>query len=101
LYQPIKQKDMELILTDIELAENKSNDNTFDVWYNDTTGGIVALENGTGGRRFRYKLSKEVEDLTSEEQREILEYRLGRVTADDEVTVADVFMHGKFIEIIL
>ncbi len=92
---------MELILTDIELAENKSNDNTFDVWYNNTTGGIVALENGTGGRRFHYKLSKEVEDLTSEEQREILEYRLGRVTADDEVTVADMFMHGKFIEILL
>ena len=92
---------MELILTDIELAENTKDDNTFDVWYNNTTGSFVALENGTGGRRFRYKLSKEVEDLTIEEQQEILEYRLGRVTADDEVTLGDVFMHGKFIEIIL
>jgi len=91
---------MELILTDIELVENKSNDNTFDVWYNNETGTFVAYENG-GNRKFRYKLSKEVEDLTSEEQREILEYRLGRVTADDEVTVADVFMHEKFIEILL
>ncbi len=92
---------MELILTDIELAENKRNDNTFDVWYNNTTGTFVAIENCSGGRSFTYKQSKEVEDLTQEEQQEILEYRLGRATPEDEVTIGDVFMHGKFIEIIL
>jgi hypothetical protein len=91
---------MELILTDIELAENKSNDNTFDVWYNDLTGTFVAYEKN-GNRKFRYKLDGEFEDIAKNYRQEILEYRLGRVTADDEVTVGDVFMHGKFIEIIL
>ena len=91
---------MELILTDIELAENKRNDNTFDVWYNDQIGSFVAIENG-GDRKFRYKLDGDFEEIAREHRQEILEYRLGRVTADDEVTIGDVFMHGKFIEIIL
>jgi hypothetical protein len=91
---------MELILQDIELAENTKNANVFDVWYNDTTGTFIAQE-VDGVRTFRYKLSKEVEELTEEEKYEILKYRLGRVTPEDEVTIGDVFMHGKFIEIIL
>lgn len=91
---------MELILQDIELAENTKNGNVFDVWYNDTTGTFIAQE-VDGVRTFRYKIDGDFEKIAKEHRQEILEYRLCVVTADDEVTVGDVFMHGKFIEIIL
>lgn len=91
---------MELILQDIELAENTTNGNVFDVWYNDTTGTFIAQE-VDGVRTFKYKIDGDFEEIAKEHRQEILEYRLCTVTADDEVTVGDVFMHGKFIEIIL
>jgi hypothetical protein len=91
---------MELILQDIELVENTTNGNVFDVWYNDTTGTFIAQE-VDGVRTFRYKLDGDFEEIVKEHGQEILEYRLGTVTADDVVTVGDVFMHGKFIEILL
>ena len=90
---------MELILRDIELAENTTNDNTFDVWYNDETGTFIA-EEVNGDRRFKYNITGDFEVIAKEHRQEILEYRLGRITADDEVTLEDVFIHGKFIEII-
>jgi hypothetical protein len=91
---------MELILQDIELAENTKNANVFDVWYNDTTGTFIAQE-VDGVRTFRYKVDGDFETIAKEHRQEILAYRLGRVTPEDEVTIGDVFMHGKFIEIIL
>ena len=77
---------MELILTDIELHENKTNDKTFDVWYSDLTGTFVAYENN-GNRKFRYKLDMDFDIIAKQYRQEILEYRLGNVTADDEVTI--------------
>ena len=91
---------MELIEQDIELVENTTNDNTFDVWYNNQTGTFIAKENN-GNRVFKYKLDGEFETIAKEHRQEILEYRLGRVTPEDVVTVGDIFMHAKYIEIIL
>lgn len=90
---------MELILQDIELAEITTN-NSFDIWYNDETGTFTAIENN-GNRKLRYKLDGDFETIAKEHRQEILEYRLGRVSADDVVGIGDVFMHGKFLEIIL
>ena len=87
---------MELILTDIELADNTTNDNTFDVWYNDKT--FIAIENVKGGRTFKYKFKLPLFFIAKNHSKEILEYRLGRVTPQDEVTIGDIFMHAKFIE---
>ena len=91
---------LELILTDIELKENVTNDNTFDIWHNDQTGTFIAKENN-GNRTFKYKLDGDFEKIAEDHRQEILEYRLGKVTPEDVVTIGDVFMHGKFIEIIL
>lgn len=91
---------LELILTDIELHENLSNGNTFDVWYNNETGTFIAKEN-KGNRTFKYKLDGDFETIAEKYREEILAYRLGRVTAEDVVTIGDIFMIGIFIEIIL
>ena len=87
---------MELILTDIELADNTTNDNTFDVWYSDKT--FIAIENVKGGRTFKYKLKLPLLFIAKNHAKEILEYRLGKVTPQDELSIGDIFMHGKFVE---
>lgn len=89
---------LELILQDIELAENTINDNTFDIWVNENTGTFIAKENVTNGRTLKYSLKCKLEDITFEDKKEILEYRLGKVTPEDELFLEDVFMHGKLIE---
>ena len=43
-----------------------------------------------------WELTENVETIESEHREEILEYRLGKFTDKDEVTVADIFMYGKF-----
>lgn len=91
---------MELIEQDIELAENTTNDNTFDIWYSNQTGTFIAKENN-GNRVFKYKLDGDFEEIVRKHRQEILVYRLGRVTPEDVVTVGDIFMHAKYIEIIL
>jgi len=89
---------MELILEEIELFDNKIDDNLFNV-FADTNGLIVAKEIG-GNRTFNYKLKKEQNDIAREHREEILEYRLVRVTEEDEVSLGDIFMHGEHVELI-
>jgi hypothetical protein len=91
---------MELILQDIELAENTTNGNVFDVWYNFETGTFIAQE-VDGVRTFRYKLDGDFETIAREHREEILEYCLAVVLPTEEVSIGDIFVHGKFIEIIL
>lgn len=91
---------LELILQDIELAENTINDNTFDIWVNENTGTFIAKENTPSGRTFKYALKGNFEDIAKENRYDILKYRLGKVTPEDEVFLEDVFMQGQFIELI-
>ena len=88
----------ELILTDIELADNTTNDNTFDVWFDYQAQVFLAKELCTNGRTFKYKTKFDIEEIATKHRQEILKYRLGRVTPDDVVTVGDIFMHAKFVE---
>jgi hypothetical protein len=88
----------ELILQDIELADNTINDNTFDIWFCKRLNRFLAQENIKGGRKFVYELKDSEENIATNHRQEILEYRLGRVTRQDQVTIADIFMHRKFIE---
>ena len=88
----------ELILQDIELSENTINDNTFDIWYSNRLQKFVAQENIEKGRRFIYELKDSEENISKTHRQEILEYRLGKVTPQDQVTIGDIFMHSKFIE---
>jgi hypothetical protein len=88
----------ELILQDIELADNTINDNTFDVWFDYQAQVFLAKELCTSGRTFKYIPSGDLEEIAMNNRQEILKYRLGRVTPDDKVTIGDIFMHAKFIE---
>jgi hypothetical protein len=93
-------RNLELILEDVELIDNTTNDNTFDVYYDDNTKLIHAFENDVDEpREFVYKLKGEQDDIAREHRQEILEYCLVRVTPEDEVSLGDIFMHGKFIEL--
>ena len=46
-------------------------------------------------------LDGDFETIAEKYREEILAYRLGSVTAEDVVTIGDIFMIGIFIEIIL
>ena len=89
----------ELILTDIELADNTTNDNTFDVWFDYQAQVFLAKELCTSGRTFKYVPIGDLEEIAMNNRQEILEYRLGRVTPQDQVTIADIFMYRKFTKI--
>ena len=88
----------ELILEDIELADNTTNDNVFDVWFNNQDQTFLAKELCTSGRTFKYKTKFDIEEIATKHRQEILTYRLGKVTPDDVVTIGDIFMHRKFVE---
>lgn len=44
-----------------------------------------------------YGLVGNQDDIASEHRDEILSYCLGRYTQDDEVSLGDIFVHGKYI----
>ena len=90
---------LELILEDVELIDNTTNDNTFDVFYDMNTKLIHAFENYVDEpREFVYKLIDDQDDIAREHRQEILEYCLAVVLPTEEVSLGDIFMHGKFIE---
>ena len=89
----------ELILQDIELADNTINDNTFDIWFDYQAQLFLAKELCTSGRTFKYVPIGDLEEIAINNRQEILEYRLGRVTPQDQVTIADIFMYRKFTKI--
>jgi hypothetical protein len=90
---------MHLILEDIELNQARANeDNTFNVYLKCKTSSkpiFVAVENN-GTQRFTYELSGNHKIIAKNFRKPILQYRLGKVTDEDEVTLADIFMYGKF-----
>ena len=90
---------MHLILDDIELNQARANeDNTFNVYLKCKTSSkpiFVAVENN-GTQRFTYELSGNHKIIAKNFRKPILQYRLGKVTDEDEVTLADIFMYGKF-----
>jgi len=94
-------KTMELILEQIELKENKLNDNTFDVFYNFNTKRLHAFEKGVEEgvmREFVFELIGEQDYIAKTHREEILSYCLSKITPDDEVSLGDIFLHGKFIQ---
>ena len=90
---------LELILEQVELADNTTNDNTFDVFYNINTKYMHAFENDVEEpREFIYKLKGEQDDIAREHRQEILEYCLCDVLPSDSVGLGDIFLHSKYIE---
>jgi hypothetical protein len=92
---------LELFLEEVELADNTTNDNTFDVFYDLNTKLLHAFENDVEEgepREFVYRLKGEQDDIAKEHREEILNYCLAVVLPTDEVGLGDIFMHGKYIE---
>ena len=92
---------LELFLEEVGLADNTTNDNTFDVFYDLNTKLLHAFENDveeSEPRKFVYRLKGEQDDIAKEHREEILNYCLAVVLPTDEVGLGDIFMHGKYIE---
>jgi hypothetical protein len=94
-----KQLKMELIAEQVELADNKLNDNDFDIFYNNETKLIHAFENNEteNVREFVYELTENQDDISTKHREEILSYCLSSFNDDDEVSLADIFIHGKYV----
>lgn len=45
-----------------------------------------------------YRLTKSFDEIVKEHRDEILSYMLSKYTKDDEVCLADIIMHGKYVE---
>jgi hypothetical protein len=90
---------MNLILEDIELNYSfVDEDSRFDIYLKEKTSSkpiFVAIQNN-GKQRYEFELSGNHKLIAKNFRRPILQYRLGKVTDEDEVTLADIFMYGKF-----
>jgi hypothetical protein len=90
---------MYLILEEIELKDNKVNDNTFDIFYDVNTKLIHAVENGVvNPREFVYRLVDTEENIAKNHRQEILEYCLATILPSDTVGLGDIFLHRKYVE---
>jgi hypothetical protein len=90
---------MHLILEEIELKDNKVNDNTFDIFYDVNTKLIHAVENGVvNPREFVYRLVDTEENIAKNHRQEILEYCLATILPSDTVGLGDIFLHRKYVE---
>jgi hypothetical protein len=93
---------LELFLEQVELADNTTNDNDFDVFYDVNTKLLHAFENNVDKpREFVYRLTDDQDTIAIEHRQEILDYCLAAVLPTDEVGLGDIFLHGKFIERII
>jgi hypothetical protein len=90
---------MEKILEEIELNHPIANEeSTYDVFIKDKSAKkpiFVAREN-KGKQVLEFELSGDHKIIAKNFRKVILEYRLGKFTDEDKVTVADIFMYGKF-----
>jgi hypothetical protein len=90
---------MDKILEAIELNHpTAKEDSTYDVFIKDKSSKkpiFVAKENN-GKQTLEFELSGDYKIIAKNFRKVILEYRLGKVTDADKVTLADIFMYGKF-----
>ena len=90
---------MDLLLEQIELFNNKENDNDFDIFFDFNTQLFHAFENNVDEpREFVYRLVDTEENIAENHRQEILEYCLGAVLPTESVGLGDIFVHGKYIE---
>ena len=92
---------LELIIEDCELSDVTDTDNTFDVFLDINTNKFHAFENDVPReemREFVYELTDTEENIIEAHSKEILEYCLGSVTDEDEVSLRDIFMYGEFVK---
>lgn len=90
---------LDILLEQVELADNTTNDNTFDIFYDINTKELHAFENDVETpRHFVYRLTDTEENIAKNHREEILNYCLATVLPTDTVGLGDIFLHGKFVE---
>jgi hypothetical protein len=90
---------MELILETIELNHPLANeDSTYDIYIKDKSSKkpIFIAKETNGKQVLEFELSGDHKIIAKNFRKVILEYRLGKFTDEDKVTLADIFMYGKF-----
>lgn len=90
-------KKLELILEEIELFDSK-NSMLYDV-YMDRNNKFYARNKETN-EVLIYEYIKPYDEIIKEHREQILNYRLFKVTKDDEVCPADIFMHGGYVSLV-
>ena len=92
---------LDLLLEQIELSDNTTNDNTFDIFYDINTKEIHAFENDvelSEQRHFIYRLVDTEDNIAKNHRQEILEYCLATVLPSDSVGLGDIFAHRKYVK---
>jgi hypothetical protein len=95
----------DLILEQVELQDNTLDDNTFDVFFDTNTKQFHCFENDVEEdeeiREFVYILTEDLQTIIKNNREEILSYVISQPNIQHEVTLGDIFLHGKFIKRIL
>lgn len=87
----------ELIREQVEINESEL---LYDIYASEVTGLIYAVSYVSTDPLFIYKLIKPQAEIEIMHRDEILDYCLGKKTPEDEVSLGDIFVHGKYIQLI-
>jgi hypothetical protein len=89
---------MNTILEDIELNHPLANeDSTYNVSVRYVSGKpIFTAKENKGKQILEFELSGDHKLISKNFRKVILQYRLGKFTDEDKVTLGDIFMYGKF-----
>jgi len=91
----------ELILEEVYLSDDSNEENPVDVYAEQLDGGkIISVCRNSGKMRF-WELVGSQDEISKNHREEILNYRLAIVSEEDEVSLGDIFMYGKFTKEIL
>jgi len=98
-FHHIVEEEMTEITDSVELAEDNGDDE-FRVYVNYEENVFVAVSYDKK-KVLRYKITKAIKDLTQEEKEDVLHYRYSNLATDEmDIGFDDIFLHGKFIELI-
>lgn len=87
----------ELIREGVQIEDT---DVEFNIYYSDVTKLIYAIANDPNEFVRIFRLTKPQEVIEVEHRDEILDYCLAKKTPEDEVCLGDIFVHGKYIELL-
>jgi hypothetical protein len=72
----------------------------YNIYASDVTGLIYAVSEEPTDPLFIYKLIKPQAEIEVEHRDEILDYCLAKKTPEDEVSLSDIFVHGKYLQLL-
>lgn len=88
----------ELIRESVDIGNSLADG--YNIYSSDVTGLIYAVSEEPNDPLFIYKLIKPQAEIEVEHRDEILDYCLAKKTPEDEVSLGDIFVHGKYIQLI-